>query len=99
MEAPDAIHAIERLRELAGEGPGESPEALKEATTILCRMGSGASGYMSEKVAATKEGFETWFSAGNWEKYGSDPKAFRTILMHDIEKLRKALARGTPGQD
>jgi len=99
MEAPDAIHLIERLRELAGKGPGESPAALKELTTILHRMGSGTSGYMSEKVAATKEGFEAWFSARKWEKYGSDPIAVRTILMHDIEKLRKALARGTAGQD
>ena len=98
MEAPDAIHAIERLRELAGEGPGENPAALEEAIAILCRMGSGAGGYMSEKVAATREGFETWFSGRKWES-DSDPKAFRTILMHDIEKLRKALARGTSGQD
>jgi len=99
MEAPDAIHAIERLRELANERPGDSPEALKEATTILYRMGSGASGYMSEKVAAAKGSFETWFSPRKGEKHGSDPDAFRAILMHDIEKLRKALARGTAGQD
>ena len=99
MEAPDAIHAIERLRELAAQGPGENPTALKEATTILYRMGNGASGYMSEKVAATKERFEAWFSAPKWEENDSDPDAFRTILMQNIEKLRKALARGTHGQD
>jgi hypothetical protein len=99
MQAVDTGHAIDRLRQIAAVEPGEDPETLKEVQSILSRMGSGASGYLSEKIAATKGSFETWLSAGKWEKYGSDPKVFRTILMLDIAKLGKALARGAQGQD
>jgi hypothetical protein len=97
MQATDATAAITRLQDLVNAGPGASPEALQEATAIL--FGIGGSGYLSEKVAATKVSFETWLGARKWEADGSDPQAFRMHLLQDIEKLRKALARGSTGQD
>jgi hypothetical protein len=101
MQAADVGHAIKRLQELADTGPGANREALEEAQAILYRMGSagGATGYLAEKLAGTKASFETWLSVREWEKYGADPQAFRAILLQDIEKLRKALARGAAGQD
>ncbi len=91
MEAVDVLHAIERLVAIARSGPGIEPEALKEVSAILSRMGlsSGSPGYKAEKLAAVSEGFGAWSSSGN------RPEA----LLHDIEKLRKALARGSEGQD
>ncbi len=101
MQAADAGHAIKRLQELASVGPGADPNALEEAQAILYRLGNGgeASGYLAEKLAAARGSFDTWFSDSKWEKYSADPQAFRVILLQDIEKLRKALARGAAGQD
>jgi hypothetical protein len=101
MHAAEAGHAIKRLLEIAHAEPGPDPETLQEAQAVLYRMsgGSEATGYVAEKLAATRESFETWLSAGKWEKYGSNPQMFRTILLQDIEKLRKAIARGAAGQD
>ena len=98
MQAADAGHAIERLRELANLGPAADPEALKEAQAILQLMGGAgeATGYLAEKLSATKESFEAWLGAGS---AGGDPQASRAVLLHDIEKLRKAIARGAGGQD
>lgn len=101
MQAADAGHAIGRLKELAKIGPGANPEALKEVQAILYRMGGAgeAAGYLAEKLAVTKGSFEIWLSDRKWEKYGGDPQAFHAILLQDIEKLRKAIARGAAGQD
>lgn len=101
MHAAEAGHAIKRLQELASVGPGAHPDALKEAHAILYRMSNGgeATGYLAEKVAATKGSFEIWLSVRQWEKYGADPQAFRATLLQDIEKLRKAVARGAAAQD
>jgi hypothetical protein len=98
MQAADVGHAIRRLVELAGVGPGPDPEALKEAQAILHRMGSAAEarGYLEEKLIATKGSFDTWLGVGERR---SDPQACREALLQDIEKLRKALARGASGQD
>jgi hypothetical protein len=101
MQVADAGHAIERLRELATQGPGAHPEALKEAQAILSRLGVGGdpSGYLAEKLTAAKSSFEAWLSDSRRDSYGSDPQAFEATLLQDIEKLRKALARGSAGQD
>jgi hypothetical protein len=101
MQAADVGHAIERLVALVGAGPGLNPEVLREVSTILSRMGLGhdATGYKVEKLVAVKGGFETWLSLRKWEAFGNDPNSFRNHLLSDIEKLRKALARRTEGQD
>jgi hypothetical protein len=100
MQASDAGKAITRLQELVNQGPGENPEALKEAQAIVLRLGSHeATPYQSEKLTAVRGSFETWLSAHKWEAYGSDPQTFRMHLLQDIEKLRKALARWATGQD
>ena len=100
-EAVDVLHAIERLVALAKTGPGMDPEALKEANAVLVRMGVGneAAGYKAEKLAVVRDRFETWFSEGKWVDSGEDAMAFRGHLLLDIEHLRKALARGSGGQD
>ncbi|MEO6367656.1 MAG: hypothetical protein ABIP38_06645 [Steroidobacteraceae bacterium] len=99
MQAADAGHAIQRLQELVTTGPGENTAALQEALSIFSRLGGvGSSPYLLERLAATKSSFETWLS----EKCGAqgcDPRTTRAILLTDIEKLRKALARGATGQD
>lgn len=101
MQALDVGLAIKRLLELADMGPGANPEALQEAQAILHRMGSRgvASDYLAEKLTATNGSFETWLSERKWQVSGSDPQAFRMTLLQDVEKLRKALARGAEGQD
>jgi len=100
-EAVDVLHAIERLVAQANAGPAADVEALKEANAVLFRMGlgNGASGYKAEKLAVVRDGFETWFNEGKWADIGDDPKIFRGHLLSDIEHLRKALARGSGGQD
>lgn len=100
MQSIDAGNAIKQLQELVNAGPGPDPQALNEAMLILFRLGGGVpSGYLSEKLIATKGSFETWLSARKWQSCGEDSQTFRSILLHDIEKLRKALARGAEGQD
>jgi len=100
-EAVDVLHAIEQLVSLARTGPGADPEALKEANAILFRMRleNGASGYKAEKLVVVWDGFEPWLSVRKWVAYGDDPKVFSGHLLSDIEHLRKALARGSGGQD
>jgi hypothetical protein len=100
-EAVDVLHAIERLVALAKTGPGEDAAALKEANAVLLRMGlgDGASGYKAEKLAVVRDGFEAWFGEGKSADSGDDSKAFRGRLLSNIEHLRKALARGSGGQD
>jgi len=100
-EAVDVLHAIERLVALAKAGPGADAAALKEANAVLFRMdlGSGASGYKAEKLAVVRDSFEPWLSVRKWVAYGDDPKVFSGHLLSDIEHLRKALARGSGGQD
>ena len=91
MEAVDVLHAIERLVGIARTGPEFGPDARAEVAAILSRMGlnNGSPGYKAEKLAAVSEGF------GHWSSSGNRPEE----LLHDIEKLRKALARGSEGQD
>lgn len=100
-EAVDVLHAIERLVALAKTGPGANAEALKEANAVLLRMGlgDGAFGYKAEKLAIVRDDFKAWFSESKWADSGDDAKAFRGHLLLDIEHLRKALARGSGGQD
>ena len=91
MEAVDVLHAIERLVAIARSGAEFGPEARAEVAAILSRMGlnSGSPGYKAEKLAAVSGGFDSW------QRSGQRPEA----LLPDIEKLRKALARGSEGQD
>ncbi len=100
-EAVDVLHAIERLVALASAGPGADAGALREANAVLLRMGlgNGASGYKAEKLAIVRDDFEAWFGEGKWADAGDDSEAFRGRLILDIEHLRKALARGSGGQD
>ena len=100
MQASDAGTAITRLQELVNAGPGANPDALKEVQAILARLGSReTTGYQTEKLAAVMGSFESWLSGGPLEGSGSDPESLRMHLQHDIEKLRKALARWAEGQD
>jgi hypothetical protein len=91
-EAVDVLHAIERLVALANTGQRTDAAALDEVHSILSRMGLGteATGYKDEKLMAVREGFESWFGVTAVSK---------TQLLRDIELLRKALARGSEGQD
>jgi hypothetical protein len=91
MEAVDVLHAIERLVVIARSAPGIDSGAMTEVTAILSpmRLGEDPSGYKAEKLAAVSKGFEAWQSSGR----------IPGQLLHDIEKLRKALARGSGGQD
>jgi hypothetical protein len=100
-EAVDVLHAMERLAALANAGPGVDTEALKEANAVLFRMGlaKGATGYKAEKLAVVRDGFESWFSVRKLTDHGDDPKIFKAQLLRDLEHLRKALARGSEGQD
>jgi hypothetical protein len=100
-EAVDVVHAMERLVALANAGPRADAGALKEANSVLSRMGLGnrASGYKAEKLAVVRDGFEAWFSARSWADGGDEAKAFKSHLLRDLEHLRKALARGSEGQD
>jgi hypothetical protein len=100
-EAVDVLHAMERLIALLRAEPGTDPAALQEATALLLRMGhrNGAAGYRAEKLQVVHDGFERWFGAGAGMNPGADPTSFREQLRRDIEHLRKALARGSEGQD
>ena len=99
-EAIDVLHAMERLVALANTGPRVDAAALKEANAVLFRMGleNGASGYKAEKLAVVRDGIERWFG-DRLADSGDDPKIFRAQLLRDLEHLRKALARGSEGQD
>jgi len=100
-EAVDVLHAIERLVALAKAGPGADSVALKEANSVLMRMGLGgvATGYKAEKLAVVRDDFRAWLSEGKWAGSENETKIFRDQLLSDIEHLRKALARGSGGQD
>jgi hypothetical protein len=100
-EAVDVLHAIERLVALANAEPGTDAGALQEVNSVLVRMGlgNGASGYKAEKLAVVRDGFEVWFSVRKWVDTADDPRKFRGQLLRDLEHLRKALARGSAGQD
>jgi hypothetical protein len=100
-EAVDVLHAIERLVALAQTGPAADGQALQEANAVLVRMGmdNGATGYRAEKLSVVRDGFAQWFGGRNWAEGGDDTLAFRAHLQRDIEHLRKALARGSAGQD
>ena len=98
-EAVDVLHAMERLVALANAGPMPDASALQEVNSVLLRMGSGASGYKAEKLTAVRDDFAAWFSVRKWAGDGSEAKAFKGQLLRNLEHLRKALARGTEGQD
>jgi hypothetical protein len=91
MEAVDVLHAIERLVAIARSGPALDPGAHGEVSAILARMGVSrdSSGYKAEKLSAVSQGFDAWLGSGQLPGQ----------LLADIEKLRKALARGSEGQD
>jgi hypothetical protein len=61
--------------------------------------GSSATGYRAEKLSAVSEDFATWFGMGVPSVISADPGTFRTRLLRDIEHLKKALARGSEGQE
>jgi len=63
------------------------------------RCSGWASGYKAERLAVVRDGFEVWFSEGQWAESGDDSQIARGQLLSDIEHLRKALARGSGGQD
>jgi hypothetical protein len=100
-EAVNILHAVERLVALAGIGPGADAGALKEVESVLLSMGLGqeSSGYKSQKLSAVRDRFETWLGSRNWSQDGEDSRVFKGLLLRDIEHLRKALARGSEGQD
>jgi hypothetical protein len=100
-EAVDVLHAIERLVALARAGPGANEQALKEANAVLFRMGlgNGTSGYKAEKLGLVRDDLKAWLSEGQWTDSEDDLQMARGRLLADIEHLRKALARGSGGQD
>jgi hypothetical protein len=100
-EAVDVLHAIERLTSLVGAQPEPDPAALQSARDVLRSMGwgKGTTGYKAEKLAAVGEDFVTWFGTPDPAAASHDPNAFRTRMLQDIEHLKKALARGSEGQD
>jgi hypothetical protein len=100
-EAVDVLHAMARLVALANARPGADAAALGEVDAVLFRMGlgNGAGGYKAEKLAVVRDGFAKWLSARQWADDGGDSKAFGSQLLRDLEHLRKALARGSEGQD
>ena len=100
-EAVDVLHAIERLTALVGPEPVPNPAALESVRAVLASMGlgNGSTGYRTEKLAAVSEDFATWFGVGVPAAISAVPGTFRTRLLRDIEHLKKALARGSEGQD
>src|SRR5258706_13899936 len=100
-EAVDVLHAMERLVALANTGPRADSAALNEVNAILGRMGlgKGATGYKAEKLAVVRDGFAVWLGARQWTDSSDESKTFRSRLLRDLEHLRKALARGSGGQD
>ena len=100
-EAVDVLHAIENLVSLVDRAPAADANALKDVDAILLRMGLGkaAKGYKAEKLTSVRNAFQSWFGARSVQGGDSDPQAFRQRLLLDIEHLRKALARGSEGQD
>ena len=100
-EAVDVLHAISRLTGLVGASPTPDAVALESARAVLRSMGWGnsATGYRAEKLSAVGEDYAAWFGAGVPSVISTDPGAFRTRLLRDIEHLKKALARGSEGQD
>jgi hypothetical protein len=100
-EAVDILHAVERLVAMANSAPAAHPAALHEVHEILLRMGlrDGAAGYKAEQLRIVLAGFETWFGTHSPAVTARDTAALRGRLLLDIEHLRKALARGSGGQD
>jgi hypothetical protein len=100
-EAVDVLHAVEQLLALAKRGPGADAAASHQVNVVLVRLGLGkvSSAYTAEKLAAVRDSFDAWFSARQWAAMGEDPGVFRHHLLHEIEHLKKALARGAAGQD
>ena len=101
-EAVDVLHAIENLVSLVDRAPATDANVLRDVDAILFRMGlgKGAKGYKAEKLTSVRDAFRSWFSArGPHGGGGDDPQALRQRLLLDIEHLRKALARGSEGQD
>ena len=100
-EAVDVLHAIENLVSLVDRAPATDANVLRDVDAILFRMGlgRGAKGYKAEKLASVRDAFRSWFSARGLQGGGDDPQALRQRLLLDIEHLRKALARGSEGQD
>ena len=100
-EAVDVLHAIENLVSLVDRAPATDANVLRDVDAILFRMGlgRGAKGYKAEKLASVRDAFHAWFSARGLQGGGDDSQLFRQRLLLDIEHLRKALARGSEGQD
>lgn len=101
MQASDIGHGIEQLLAVVPHGPGDNAPALEQARAILFRLGrgNGATGYTAEKLEELAADLATWFGPGPWPSQNVDSAAFSNRLLRDIDRLRKALARGSQSQD
>jgi hypothetical protein len=98
--AIDALQAIEQLTALASTKPGPNPQALARVHDVLTSMGlnNGATGYKAEKLQAVQDDFAAWFQMQSAAS-ADDPGAARIHMLHNIEHLKKVLARWSESQD
>ena len=98
MQAADVGHDIERLVAFLSEGPRTDPGGLLQAEYVLAHLerGAGANPYKLEKIAAVRADFRNWLGGAT---LAVEPATLKAQLIRDIEKLRKAFARGSESQD
>jgi hypothetical protein len=98
--AINVLQTIERLTVLARTNPGPNAQALVGVREMLTIMGlnNGATGYKAEKLNAVMDDFVAWFGA-QCVTDPTDVSTTRIHLLHDIEHLKKVLARWSESQD
>jgi len=87
---PSELARLDRLALLAGSGPGRNDAALAEAQAILSALDTGV-GYRSEKIRFARDAFAIWFSARKWQKWGTEPGVYRSIILSHVATVRFAV--------
>ena len=93
MDAAEVEKLYEELRNLIKLGPGVNDDALSHARGIIETFRTMRSGdYVNEKLVGLADGFERWFSAGDWNSNFDAGASCKQWLYSDIGGLETAMA-------
>jgi len=87
---PSELARLDRLALLVDSGPGSNDAALAEAHAILSALDTGV-GYRSEKIRFARDAFAIWFSDRKWQKWGTEPGVYRSIVLSHVATVRFAV--------
>jgi hypothetical protein len=82
----------DELAALIEHEPGDNPDALSRAQTLIETLRSTDSGgYINERLSRLSYGFEQWFSVDKWNRQNDDGQLVKRYLEDDLICLRVVL--------